>query len=214
MFVGAKVEEELVDVIEHDCRTGVAAIDLVDRHDHREMARHRLLEDIARLRERAFRGIHEQQHRIDHEQRPLDLAAEVRVTRGVDDVEADPVVVDRGLLGEDRDALLALEIARIHHPVHDGLVGAERAGLAEHGVHERGLAMVHVGDDRDVAQVRTDGGGHDGTGHGGIGHGRAAVSHISRFDAAGRGRGGRAPGGRAPRPGHGCSSRLRALRPA
>ena len=39
------------------------------------------------------------------------------------------------------------------HPLGDVLVGAERAGLAEHGVDERGLAMVDVGDDGDVADV-------------------------------------------------------------
>ena len=65
----------------------------------------------------------------------------------------DAGVVDRRLLGQDRDALLALEIARVHDPVDDGLVRAERAGLAEHRVDERGLAVVDVGDDGDVAQV-------------------------------------------------------------
>ncbi len=33
----------------------------------------------------------------------------------------------------------------------DLLVGAENAALAEHGVDQRGLAMIDVGDDRDVA---------------------------------------------------------------
>ena len=66
-------------------------------------------------------------------------------------------MVDRRLLGEDRDPLLALEIARIHDPVDDGLVRAEGAGLAQHRVDQRGLAVVHVGDDRDVAQVVANG---------------------------------------------------------
>ena len=61
---------------------------------------------------------------------------------------------DRGVLGEDRDALLALEVGRVHDPVDDLLAGAERAGLAEHGVDEGGLAVVDVGDDGDVAQRR------------------------------------------------------------
>ena len=39
------------------------------------------------------------------------------------------------------------------HAVDDGLVRAEGAGLAEHRVDERGLAVVDMGDDRDVAQV-------------------------------------------------------------
>ena len=64
-------------------------------------------------------------------------------------------VVHRRVLREDRDALLALEVAGVHDPVGHALelVGRERAGLAQHRVDERGLAVVDVGDDRDVAQV-------------------------------------------------------------
>ena len=158
MGVGAEVHEQLVDVVEDLGRARVAAVDLVDRDDDRQAAGHRLLEDVARLRQRPLGGVDEQQHRVDHQQRPLDLAAEVGVTGRVDDVEPDAGVVDRRLLGEDRDALLALEVARIHDPVDDGLVRAEGAGLAEHRVDERGLAVVDVGDDGDVAEVGADGG--------------------------------------------------------
>ena len=81
-------------------------------------------------------------------------------------------MVDGRLLGEDRDALLALEVARVHDPVDDGLVRPEGAGLAEHRVDQRGLAVVDVGDDGDVAQVGADGG--PGVGRRaavGVGHG-------------------------------------------
>ena len=85
-------------------------------------------------------------------------------------------VVDGRLLGQDRDALLALQVARIHHPVDEGLVGAERAGLAEHRVHERGLAVVDVGDDGDVAQVVAGRGRCGGGGLGrAVGHGQAGL---------------------------------------
>ena len=102
-----------------------------------------------------------------------------------------PSHLDRRLLGEDRDALLALEVARVHHPVDDGLVRAERAGLAEHRVDERGLAVVDVGDDRDVAQVVADGGGGRVEGRAmawawrsrAVTHGPARVSHMAPFRA-------------------------------
>ena len=38
------------------------------------------------------------------------------------------------------------------------LVGAEGAALLQHGVHQRGLAVVHVRDDGDVANARTQNG--------------------------------------------------------
>ena len=65
------------------------------------------------------------------------------------------VPVDRGVLGEDRDPLLALQVAGVHDPVDRLGALAEGTGGAQHGVDERGLAVVDVGDDGDVAQVTT-----------------------------------------------------------
>jgi len=62
-------------------------------------------------------------------------------------------MIDRRLLGEGRDPLLALEVARVQDTLRHVLVLAERARLPEHGVDERRLPVVDVGDDRDVAQV-------------------------------------------------------------
>jgi hypothetical protein len=75
----------------------------------------------------------------------------------------DAVVGDRRVLGEDRDALLALEVVRVHRALLDVRVLAEGAGLTEHRVHERGLAVVDVRDDRDVAEIRTEGVRHEMT---------------------------------------------------
>jgi hypothetical protein len=71
----------------------------------------------------------------------------------------DPGVVDRQVLGEDRDAALFLELVRIHHPLGDVLVSGEAAGLDQQLVDQGGLAVVDVGDDGDVA----DGAGHMGS---------------------------------------------------
>ena len=159
-LIGAEVHEQLVDVVEDLCRPRVGSVDLVERHDHRQVALHRLLEHVARLRQRSLGGVDQQQDGVDHQQRALDLAAEVRVAGRVDDVEADAVVVDRRLLGEDGDPLLALEVAGVEHAVDHRLVGAEGPGLAQHAVDQGRLAVVDVGDDRHVAQVGADGGGH------------------------------------------------------
>ena len=64
------------------------------------------------------------------------------------------LVVDGGVLGEDRDAALALEVVVVHRALGDALVGAERAALVQQRVDQRGLAVVDVGDDGDVAAER------------------------------------------------------------
>ena len=113
--------------------------------------RQRLARDEARLRHRALDRVDQHQHAVDHRQRALDLAAEVAVAGGVDDVDVHAGVVQRRVLGEDGDAALALEVVAVHHALFQVLVGGEHAGLAQQLVDQRGLAVVDVGDDGDVA---------------------------------------------------------------
>ena len=167
----AEVHEELVDVVHDDRGPRVGAVDLVDGHDHRQVLSHGLGEDVAGLGQRAFRGVHEQQDRVDHEQAALDLTPEVGMAGGVHDVEADALVGDAGLLGEDGDAALALEVHGVHDAVHDHLVDAEGAGLAEHGIHQGGLAVIDMRHDGDVAHVCPGGLVEHGGGRSGV-HGK------------------------------------------
>ena len=83
----------------------------------------------------------------------LDLAAEIGVAGGVDDVDAGVLPQHRGRLGQDGDAALALEIVGVHRALGTSLVLAEGAGLLQQLVDEGGLAVVDVGDDGDVAKV-------------------------------------------------------------
>jgi hypothetical protein len=157
-----QVHEQLVGLVDHLGDPGVAAIDLVDHEHDRHVGVQRLAEHEPGLGQRPLARVDEQHDAVDHRQAALDLATEVGVARCVDDVDRQAVgcgragVVDRGVLGEDRDPLLALQVTGVHHPVADalGLVGGEGARLTEHRVHEGGLAVVDVRDDRDVAEVR------------------------------------------------------------
>ena len=113
----------------------------------------RLPQHEPRLRQRALGRVDEEEHAVHHRQPALDLAAEVGVAGRVDDVDLLVAEPHRRVLGEDRDPLLALEVGRVHDALADVLVLAERAGLPEHRVDERRLAVVDVRDDRDVAKV-------------------------------------------------------------
>ena len=64
-----------------------------------------------------------------------------------------PCVKHGRVLGENRDSALAFQIVRVHHAFGDRLVVAEGAALAQHGVNQRGLAVVDVGDDSDIANT-------------------------------------------------------------
>ena len=153
IFGRVEVDEQIVDFIEHFGGARVHAIDFV-QHDHRRQLRgQRLLQNVTRLRQRAFAGIHQHDHAVHHAQRAFDFAAEIAVARRVDDVDLRVVEKQRRVLGENRDAALAFQVVRVHHALDEFLVGAKDAALAQHGIDQRGLAVVNVRDDRDIANI-------------------------------------------------------------
>ena len=155
LFLGhAQVDEQVVDLVEHLGGTRIRPIDLVDDDDDGQAAGEGLAEHEPGLRQGAFGGIHQEDGAVHHRKGALDLAAEIGVARGVQDVDLHALPDDRAVLRGNGDPALALEV----HAVHEAFLGflsfAEHAGLLEHGVDERGLAVVDVRDDRDVADER------------------------------------------------------------
>jgi len=104
-------------------------------------------------------GSVDQQHRtLARLQCTAHLVGEVDVAGGVDEVQhdlgADPVDVGHPrqphVLGLDGDAAFALDV----HPVQvlrPHLPGVDHTGQLQHPVGQRGLAVVDVGDDAEVA---------------------------------------------------------------
>ena len=149
-----QLQQELEALVDDLGAAGVGPVGLVDHQDDGQARHQRLAQHEAGLRQRALAGVDEQEHAVDHGQAALDLAAEIGVARRVDDVDRHAAPVDHRVLREDRDALLALEVAGVHHAVDDGDPLAERAGGTQHGVDQGGLAVVDVRHDGDVAQAR------------------------------------------------------------
>ncbi len=155
-LVRVQVEEELVGRVDDLRDPGVGTVHLVDDQDDRLPGLQRLAQDEPGLRQRPFARVDEQHDPVHHRQAAFDLATEVRVARRVHDVDRDVAVLDGGVLGENRDALLAFEVHRVHHAVGGLGVLAESTGLPQHRVDECRLAVVDMGDDRNVTQIGTD----------------------------------------------------------
>ncbi len=119
IFGGVEIDEEIVDFVEHCGGARVGAVDLIQHDDRRKLRGERFLQHVARLRQRAFAGVHQNQHAIHHAQRAFHFAAEIAVAGRVDDIDFRVVIGERGILGENRDAALALEIVRVHHALDD-----------------------------------------------------------------------------------------------
>ena len=101
--------------------------------------------------------VHHQQRALAGSQRARHLVAKVDVAGGVDQVELVGFAVVRLVdhahgVGFDGDAALALQVHGIEHlGLH--LARGQRAGKLQQSVGERGLAVVNVRDDREVADV-------------------------------------------------------------
>ena len=73
------------------------------------------------------------------------------MTGSIDDVDLHIVVEDGRVLGQNRDAALALQLVGVHHAFDVVFVGAKSAALLQHGIDQSGLAMVNVRNNGDVA---------------------------------------------------------------
>ena len=113
----------------------IAAVDLVDQHDRPQAQAQRLAEHELGLRQRAFGGVDQQDHTVDHRQDPFDLAAEVGMARRIDDVDARALPHDRGRLGKNGDSALTLEVVGVHGAFGDLLIVAKGAALLQQAVH-------------------------------------------------------------------------------
>ena len=73
------------------------------------------------------------------------------MARSVDDVDLGVFIMNRGVLGQNGNAALTLQIIAVHDAVLYNLIGAECAALLEHLIDQRGLAVVDVRDNRNIS---------------------------------------------------------------
>ena len=155
LFFAAQLGQQLQRFVQRLGGPSVGAVDFID-DDHRFGAGGEcLFEHEPRLRHRTFGGVDQHQTPVGHLHDPFDFAAEIRVSRGVDQVDFHVAVRQRDVLGQDRDAAFAFQVVRVQDPFALQFGVAELAGLTQQDVDQRRFAVVDVGDDDDVAEVGT-----------------------------------------------------------
>ena len=172
-------------------------VHLVEDGDHRQLGLFGEVGVDHGLGFDALRRIDQQQRALARLQRLEHLVVEVDVPRGGDQVEVVVLAVLRQVAhrdgaGLDRDAALALEFhvveqLGLHLPLFDC------AGQLEQAVGERGLTVVYVGDDAEVANQA-------GVGHGvggGVSSARVRLPRWRRQGARLAGLGGEKDSGAA-----------------
>ena len=73
------------------------------------------------------------------------------MSRRVDDVDVHVAIADGAVFGKNGDAAFAFQVIGIHDALGHAFVRGKGAGLAQQLVDQRGLAVVDVGDDGDIA---------------------------------------------------------------
>ena len=149
---GVQVQQQLQHLVDDLVDTLVGTVDLVDNHNNTMAKLQRAAEHETGLGHRALGGVHQQDDAVDHLQDTLHLAAEVGVARGVHNVDLGVTVLDGGVLGQNSDAALTLQIVGVHDTLHGLLILTVYAALLQHLIHQRGLAVVNVGNDGDISQ--------------------------------------------------------------
>ena len=138
-------------------RVGARQVHLVEHRDQLEAGVDRRVGVGDRLRLHALRGVDDQQRALAGGEAARHLVGEVDVPGRVDQVQVvglavGGLVVDPHGLGLDGDPALALEVHRVEHLRHVR-ARIDRAGQLEDAVGERRLAVIDVGDDREVADA-------------------------------------------------------------
>ena len=153
LVAGAQFHHEVEDLVHGSLGVGVGAVDLVHDHHDAQPALKGVRQHEAGLGLGALVGIDDEQGAVGHVEHAFHLATEVGMARGIDDVDLHAFVGDGDVLGKDGDAALALLIVGVEDALFHLLVLTEDVGSPQKAVDQRGLAVVDVGDDSDIADV-------------------------------------------------------------
>ena len=151
MISSAGTPEHLLDLLGVALWLGSGKVDLVEGGDDLEVMVEGQVAVGQRLGLDALGGVDDQDHALAGGQRAAHLVVEVDVPGRVDEVDDGVAPFEAHALEFDGDAPLALEVHRIE-VLGPHLPGVDGTAELEHSVGQRGLAMVHVSDDRSVAQ--------------------------------------------------------------
>ena len=149
--------EDVLDLAAHLLHVGAGEVHLVEDGHDLEVRVHREVGVRDGLGLHALRGVHHEKRALARAHRAAHLVGEVHVAGRVEEVEEIGLAVLRLVLHRhrmalDRDAAFALEV----HGVEGLLLQLARAdGVREleDAVRQRGLAVVHMRDDAEVANV-------------------------------------------------------------
>ncbi len=153
IFCGIKIEHQVENHLLHLFGATIGLIHFVYDDNGLKSYLKRFLKNETRLGHRPFESIDQQKAAIGHIEHALHFAAEIGVSRSVYNVDFCPFVIDGDVFGEYCYAALALKVIAVEYQFAGILIISKKMSGHQHFVHKGGLAMVHVGDDGDIAYI-------------------------------------------------------------
>ena len=106
----------------HFVRAGFRFIHLINEDDRPQPEAQSLANHEFRLRHRSFSCIDQYNNAVDHAENAFNLAAEIRMSRRVDYIDAHALPIDRGAFRQDRNPAFALLIVAVHCALSHALI--------------------------------------------------------------------------------------------
>lgn len=136
----------------HALRISRWQIDLIEHRNNCEIMFHSHIEHRQRLRLNTLRGIHEQNGSFTRGEAAAHLVPKIRMPRSVDEIELHTRILHTHRLELDGNPPLALQIHGIQQ-LRFHLTMLLGASQLDHAVGKRGLAVIDVRDDAEIADI-------------------------------------------------------------
>ena len=148
-----QIHQKLQNFINDFIWTGFGTVDLVDTYDYMKIQVQSLFQNEFCLRHGSFKSVYQKDHAVYHFQDTFYLAAKIRMSRSINNIDLGAFVMYGCVFGENGDSSFPLDIIGVHDSFPDLLILTEDTALTEKLVYQSGLAVVNVSDDSHVANI-------------------------------------------------------------
>jgi hypothetical protein len=100
-----------------------------------------------------FYRINQQQAAVRHVDDTFYLPTEIGMPRSINEIDINAPVHYGRILSHDGNPLFPLKGITVHYQLAYCLVISKDLALLEHGIYQGGLAMVNVGNNRDISDI-------------------------------------------------------------
>ena len=150
IVVSFQIHEQLVYFVHNFVDSRVLLVDFVDEQNRVQSLLQRLVQHETGLRHRTFAGVYQKDNGIYGFHDTFYLGAEVRVSRGVHDVDFVILVHDGTVLGINGNSTFSFDGIAVHDAIHHLLVVSKYVRLRQKCVYQSRLSGINVSDNGNI----------------------------------------------------------------